>query len=495
VNSAYTPQSFWTDVIGQVRQDQLTQDCIVFVHWAWVASTYGAPDATGQPTVPLAVVGGLRVPLADEQLAARRWNWVLEDLPALGHTGTMLERQFLQQNAVFGNLLQQQVDNAQAARQADKAPKEFSDVYPQAAVEIQMLCESATEATLPPIWKLLANLKKKEAVVAVSQLIESRARDGDSYRVAPVVTPELLERIYSFKAGSPDVDDITGGFSLFLLSTGSPEANTQARERSVVYGMLHGGHVAPTLDQLREIVATAPQMARTLIGLERNYQGYSTLLDVLLGANHRVSLHFHAFVASFQSLKMEVEEQFGAEIHAALPLFQRHTQLTMARYYNDATVVGANAGLPRIYDLIDIIKFRQWSQLPQLPPRYTNTLGPPPVGAATNPSSGGGRAPGTSAGASSRTGGGGNTTSTRVVNVAPNSVLMARFERTAKRLGDLTRTESLIPRGDNGTEVLCLSHILRGECNTSCRRAATHRALTQMEQSRVGEFLTQAGVE
>jgi hypothetical protein len=72
---------------------------------------------------------------------------------------------------------------------------------------------------------------------------------------------------------------------------------------------------------------------------------------------------------------------------------------------------------------------------------------------------------------------------------------MARFERTAKRLGDLTRTESLNPRGDDGTEVLCLSHILRGECNTFFRHAATHRALTQMEQSRVGEFLTQAGVE
>jgi hypothetical protein len=53
----------------------------------------------------------------------------------------------------------------------------------------------------------------------------------------------------------------------------------------------------------------------------------------------------------------------------------------------------------------------------------------------------------------------------------------------------------LLPRGDNGTEVLCLSHILRGECNTACRRAATHRALTQTEQSRVAEFLTQSGVE
>jgi hypothetical protein len=317
------------------------------------------------------------------------------------------------------------------------------------------------------------------------------ARAAVSFHVAPVIMPELVERIYTFKAGAPDVDDITAGYSLFLLTTGSPEANTQARERAMVYGMLHGGHVAPTLDQLKAIVLTAPQMAKSLIALERNYQGYSTLLDVLLGANHRVSLHFHEFVEDFMTLKMEVEEQFGAEIHAALPLFQRHTQLTMARYFNDATVRGANATLPKIYDLIDIIKFRQWPQLPQLPPRYTHTLGP-------------GGSPGTStrtpAGPVSNTtcSGTGNTSGgngTRFMNVAPNTILMAWFERTPKCLGDLTRNEALIPRGDNGTEVLCLSHILRGECNTACHQAAMHRALTQTEQSQVGEILTQASVE
>jgi hypothetical protein len=90
-NGTYTPQTFWTDVIGQIRQDQLTVNCNVLVNWACVASTYGPPDATRQPTFPLAVDGGLCVPLADEQLAAHHWNWVVEDLPALGHTGTTLE--------------------------------------------------------------------------------------------------------------------------------------------------------------------------------------------------------------------------------------------------------------------------------------------------------------------------------------------------------------------------------------------------------------------
>jgi hypothetical protein len=68
--------------------------------------------------VPLAIKE-LRVPLTDDQLAARSWTWVLEDLPALGQMGTTLELQFLQQNAVLSNLLQQQVDDAMAAQQAD----------------------------------------------------------------------------------------------------------------------------------------------------------------------------------------------------------------------------------------------------------------------------------------------------------------------------------------------------------------------------------------
>jgi hypothetical protein len=128
-----------------------------------------------------------------------------------------LERQFLQQNATLGNLLQRQVDDAAAARQADQADKEFSQVYPQAAVEIQMLCEAATEAELPPIWKILANIKKEEAVIVVSHLLEERAREADSFIVAPVVTPELLKQIFTFKSGAPDVDDITAGF-FFVLS-------------------------------------------------------------------------------------------------------------------------------------------------------------------------------------------------------------------------------------------------------------------------------------
>jgi hypothetical protein len=60
---------------------------------------------------------------------------------------------------------------------------------------------------------------------------------------------------------------------------------------------------------------------------------------------------------------MEVKEKFGLEIQAALPLFQWHMQLTtMTLYFKDAAVHGANAILPYINDLIEIIKYCECSR-------------------------------------------------------------------------------------------------------------------------------------
>jgi hypothetical protein len=113
-----------------------------------------------------------------------------------------------------------------------------------------------------------------------------------------------------------------------------------------------------------------------LTALERCYQGYSTFLDVMMGMAHRSSLHYQEFVRTFQGLKQgEIEEEFGSELPAVLPSFQRHTRLTMARYFNNATIRGALAPLPRIIEeLVEIIQFRQWSQVPPLPLRYTTRL-------------------------------------------------------------------------------------------------------------------------
>jgi hypothetical protein len=105
-----------------------------------------------------------------------------------------LEAQLLHQTAQFHQAIQQQRADQLADRAAARADKTFSEVYPQAAPDIHMLCEVETDAALPPIWNKLANLKKKEGISAFTHFLEARARENGSSGFAPIVTPELLAR-------------------------------------------------------------------------------------------------------------------------------------------------------------------------------------------------------------------------------------------------------------------------------------------------------------
>ena len=339
--------------------------------------------------------------------------------------------------------------------------------------------------------------------MVIQDALDARAQMPDSTGVSPVVTPEIVEIAFRFTAGSPDVDDIVSGFSPFVFSIGSSEALSEARQRTIVYNHLQSGQVAPTLNQIRELVRTAPNMAHSLTALERCYQGYSTFLDVFLGQDQRAALDLRDFVNQFQGLKQELEDQFGPALPDVLPLFQRHTQVAAIRYFNAASIRGANAPLPTFRNLIDIIHFKQWSHLIPLPNRYLVAVPrgvnpapaaplpptfapalPPAIAPALPPVVAPARAP-----AAAR--------SEPLTNPAPDAALLARFARTQKRLGDLaTRGSTHVPLADNDTEPLCLSWHLRGECHSTCkRRTFSHRLLTPTEVSRLNSFLTQAGVE
>jgi hypothetical protein len=84
-----------------------------------------------------------------------------------------------------------------------------------------MFCEAPTSADLPPLLKILANTKNKDAAMVIQHALDDRAQRPDSTHVSPVVTPEIIENVYAFKAGTHDVNDLTSGFSPFLFVMGS----------------------------------------------------------------------------------------------------------------------------------------------------------------------------------------------------------------------------------------------------------------------------------
>jgi hypothetical protein len=187
-------------------------------------------------------------------------------------------------------------------------------------------------------------------------------------------------------------------------------------------------------------------------------------------------------------------------------MFQRHTQISVIRHFNDARTRGTQAGLPPIMDLIAIIQFKRWTQLipvpnryfaaprganpqpiPPLPPAFAPAL--PPAFAPAPPPAIAPPAPAPAARVPAAR-------STSLTNPAPDAGLLARFARTPKRLGDLApRGSTLVPKADNGTDELCLSYSLRGACHSNCSRTTAHRRLTTSEVARLNSFLTQANVE
>jgi hypothetical protein len=104
-----------------------------------------------------------------------------------------------------------------------------------------MLCEAVTtRGALVPILRIHTNTKTEEGIVAISHLLEEHTWEVDSFWVALFVTPKLMEQILMSKCSTPDVNNITAIFSLFLLMIGRPEATTQATNKPLCTGSCKG---------------------------------------------------------------------------------------------------------------------------------------------------------------------------------------------------------------------------------------------------------------
>jgi hypothetical protein len=347
---------------------------------------------------------------------------------------------------------------------------------------------------MPVFWTRLANCHKKEATFVLTEALSNRADSLESCGTAPIVTPNLVEMIYSLRFGSLDIDDLTSGLSPFcIITAGQQDLAADARKRSNVYSMVQAGHAAPTLSQLSELVPFGAHMSETLLAQENQYRAYSVLLDVLLGPDHRVAAEVRRMVLRYRNLQDQVQSAFP-DPKLVLPLLLRHTQLTMMQYFNTAYALGSTTPLPGVWEVIDIISMRRWQSLPALPSRYTPSLDGGSMGQSpavtTLP-----RQPPTGI---QGKGTGGGPPSVPAPNAHPDAGITMRFERWGRPLNMLTsRAGVKAPQADAGQPGadLCLSFHLRKACNSTCRRSATHRKLTTEEVSRLALYLTDANVE
>ena len=302
---------------------------------------------------------------------------------------------------------------------------------------------------------------------------------------------------------SPDVDNLTAAINVFHIIPSNDSRAGGVRERQNVYSMVFAGNVAPTIEQLHQLVDTAPQMARDLVSLLTIFRAYSIVLDVVFGPHQVLSVAFRNFVQRWElEAQATVHMVFTPnELPALMPLFQRRVQLENQYWMNRVPFMppGTFPPLPDYDGILRDVQMRQWTTFQAIPARYTvrATAPPPPLPALNAGGPPGARAPPPPIlvpppAPAPRP----PVVSNAVTNPTPNASLLERYGRYGGRLRVLTSQLRLqLPMADDGTNQLCLAYCLTGNCNSNCARRGTHRPLTSTEEGRVGAFLTAGNVE
>jgi hypothetical protein len=145
-------------------------------------------------------------------------------------------------------------------------------------------------------------------------------------------------------------------------------AAIKTRARASTYQLLYGGGGAPSLQDVTSLTSSAPTFPATTMAYIMQNKGYVTLLDGVLGVNHRVSGSFCTnFLPNLSHIILTVDEEFGSNVSAFLLLMLHHMQLAIGIFLQDALSMSANADEPDLNELINLVCRQQWSLLPPLP--------------------------------------------------------------------------------------------------------------------------------
>lgn len=483
-NLLTTPRQMWNILYAQIVADNNEVPCAPLVNWLRAACTYRPPAAGAQGPEPPAVHGlPLVPPIADEHLQRRTWEKTVSILPSLQErTGTAAVAYTTTLAALQQEFAAQRQDQAARAAAAS-APKTVGEKYPQLVTLLCRVCEVATEAQLPALWSVIANSSKKEAVTALQSWMDTRAVQPGATGVSPIISPEIYEVIASGKIASQDLDDLTSGLSIFLVQRIFGSTATETRARASAYQLLYGGGGAPSLQDVAALTSSSPSIPPTTMAYLMQNKGYATLLDGILGTDHRVSVSFRTnFLPNLQQVVLAVDDQFGTKVPSFLPLMLRHTQLVMGIYFQDAIELGTAATEPDFNELCNLVRKRQWTLLPTMPPRYLELADPTPAQPSDVSRDGD----------SKRTKSGDN----GGLDINPRKVprLVDRFEAYDKPLRTLTTNNATnLPKTSSG-EDLCLSFHLRGKCFKNCKRCSTHRDLIPSEEDAISKFMDKCNV-
>jgi len=311
----------------------------------------------------------------------------------------------------------------------------------------------------------------------------------------PVATIKRINLVRGGMFGSPAVDNLGLGLSLFTTRTSLEPEGVKAAEKALIFSRCeHGSTAVSHLDQLSLMEHDGVSFPSTPGAMGERLKCYSVEMDVLLGDNHSVAVDVRQAVELICGNIFSLEQLFPDHGKGLLMQLGYYLHLRIMLYFNQVQAAAGGARDPTdttlFVGLQEIFSLRDWQKLPQLPLRYLQQLAPP-VPKDPKPGKSGGGNEWTVVAEPSKVG----SDNAKVVNTGVNAALQKRWAksgcRTMKDLLDKRKALSAevpLPKGSNDKEV-CLSWMLKGACYANCGRKAVHETANGATLTKVHGFL------
>jgi hypothetical protein len=239
------------------------------------------------------------------------------------------------------------------------------------------LTQEGAQPTLPPFWLELASAPKRFECTTIARATDATAALlGLAPDLAPIITPALTTKITSFSFGHSNSDELEYGIHPFTVGYRNSAEATQARLQVTQHSMLLDG-AAPRLEDVVTLAASEKvRMPRTCLQVSITLDAYRVLLHTFLGPEHRITVEFDAFTASWKARAA----QFEAQLHTQplIPLYViRWVQLRLNMWYQDQARLPDQVAAPDLQELFQDFRLdNPWH--PRIPAAYvTRSPGAP----------------------------------------------------------------------------------------------------------------------
>jgi hypothetical protein len=419
-------------------------------------------------------------------LVQRRWQLVLNDLPALSSGATMAAGHVIASslNALVAD--NREFRNADEIRREQNSARTPEKCFGRTGVlKLLRLCQVTTADDLPDMWTQMANEpRRQDGIVTIQQSFDSMAQGLGLFGVHIPITPDLVVKIRSVALEMSNEDDLTTGIHPFTFAYLDTSEIAAAYAIAEQYKMLHDDKGAPTLqDAITLATPGKVKLPKSFSEAHIYFQNFRVALHVLMGGNHALTKAYDAFWRHWSTSQQYLLGVYTQQPGMFPTLAVRWVQLRVSLWFAQQAMENSPLEVPNFAELLNHIRLHMpWE--PSMPPQYYNTRSAPPAitlpatVATTN------AAPATISEAF--------TSLTGVIPAAPPTIktrgtiirksvpvnpafqkfldMNLRVRDVLHRAGPLHR----VPNNNDGVE-MCLSYHLKGVCNSNCSRHQDHK--------------------